>query len=143
MKKFVWMLCIFLFHSPCWAYQQGEDLSIEASKQRMSPPSQLVVSGVAPTGPDGAGPVMEPGQKVYQKFCQVCHAAGIAGAPKTGNNAQWMQRYKDGWSVLMQRAINGYKGMPAKGHCTKCSEAQIHEAIEYMLERSGIDTEKS
>jgi len=128
-------------HSLCWAYQQKDDLSMEAAKQRMSPPSQLMISGTASENMHKALEKLEPGQKVYQKFCHVCHTPGIAGAPKMGNTAQWMARYQDGWPIMMKRAMNGYKGMPAKGHCAQCSEAQIHEAIEYMLAHSGVTPE--
>jgi cytochrome c5 len=140
MKKYRLGLFVTMI-SLCWAYHQPSDLSMEAAKQRMSPPSQLVVSG-AQVG--SAKPVESeaPGQGIYKKFCHVCHSSGIAGAPKVGNHDQWLARYQEGWPVMMKRAMSGYKGMPAKGHCVKCNEDQIHEAIEYMLGLSGIESEK-
>lgn len=127
--------------APVWCYHQTQDYSIDASRKRMAPPSELIVSGVSSPSEQSINKTIEPGESTYKKFCQVCHAAGIAGAPKMGSHDQWMERYKDGWPVMMKRAMNGYKGMPAKGHCMKCSEKDIHEAIEYMLNHSGIESE--
>lgn len=138
MKKFFLVALGTIISSLCFAYHQPEDLSIEASKNRMAPPSRVVVSGEA-SNEQSVVAAVEPGQPVYKKFCQVCHASGVAGAPKVGNTAQWTARYKDGWPVMMKRAMQGYKGMPAKGHCMKCSEAEIKEAIEFMLKNSQVE----
>jgi cytochrome c5 len=32
------------------------------------------------------------GEKIYQSSCQVCHAAGVAGAPKLGDKEAWAPR---------------------------------------------------
>ena len=41
-------------------------------------------------------------QERYSKSCAVCHAAGAAGAPKTGDVAQWKPRLEKGMDVLVQ-----------------------------------------
>lgn len=128
-----------MISSWAFAYYQPEDISIEASKKRMSPPSELVVSGGLVDSSASPAIMTESGQAVYKQFCQVCHASGIAGAPKVGHKEQWEPRYQQGWATLMKHAMMGYKGMPAKGHCMKCSEHEIKEAIEFMLKKSHID----
>ena len=40
------------------------------------------------------------GQKIYQKSCQVCHAAGVAGAPKLGDKDAWAPRIAKGNDAL-------------------------------------------
>ena len=36
------------------------------------------------------------GKDLYSKTCAVCHAAGIAGAPRYGNAADWQPRIAAG-----------------------------------------------
>ncbi|MBW2503190.1 MAG: cytochrome c5 family protein, partial [Deltaproteobacteria bacterium] len=59
------------------------------------------------------------GEGVYMNFCSSCHASGIAGAPKVGDEADWAPRIAQGMDSLVKRAIEGYQGekgyMPAKG----------------------------
>ena len=40
------------------------------------------------------------GKAVYDKSCAMCHAAGVAGAPKFGNAADWSQRSARGAAAL-------------------------------------------
>src|SRR2546430_10889853 len=59
------------------------------------------------------------GQQVYQTTCVACHEAGIAGAPKLGNKAQWAKHVAKGLNTPYPTALNGVQGtavaMPAKG----------------------------
>ena len=56
------------------------------------------------------------GKAVYDKSCALCHAAGVAGAPKFGNAADWSPRAARGAAALYSSALNGTpKGMPARG----------------------------
>lgn len=86
-----------------------------------------------PTGPRS-------GADVYTAKCAMCHGAGIAGAPKVGEPAAWVDRIAQGEAVLFEHAIKGYQGsagfMPAKGGCTDCSDEEVTEAVKHMLENS-------
>ena len=68
-----------------------------------------------------AAPVAEntAGKSVYGKTCAMCHAAGVAGAPKPGDKADWAPRIAQGKDTLYKHAIEGYTGakgmMPARG----------------------------
>ena len=73
------------------------------------------------------------GQKIYQKSCQACHAAGIAGAPKLGDKAAWAPRIAKGNDALFSSVKNGLKAMPPKGTCMTCSEDELRAAVEYMV----------
>ena len=55
------------------------------------------------------------GKKVYDTACAVCHAAGVAGAPKFGDKAAWAPRLKPGVDALYASALKGKAAMPAKG----------------------------
>jgi cytochrome c5 len=76
------------------------------------------------------------GQKLYQSACQVCHGAGIAGAPKFGDKAAWAPRIAQGPAVLNDHAIKGFTGkagmMPPKGG-SSASDDEVKAAVEYMV----------
>ncbi len=77
------------------------------------------------------------GSKIYPVHCAVCHASGIAGAPRYGNVGQWASRIRPGLDKLYQNALHGIGAMPPKGGCTRCSKAQIISAVDYIVAGSG------
>lgn len=74
-----------------------------------------------------------PGQDLYETYCDACHAMGSGGAPKYGDATSWNPFIKQGMQTLYHNAIHGFKGMPAKGTCTSCSDQQIKDAVNYMV----------
>lgn len=80
------------------------------------------------------------GQGIYMNFCAPCHATGAAGAPKTGDKTVWAPRLKNGEKVLVERAIKGYQGksgfMPARGGNSALSDAEVTDAVAYMVAQS-------
>jgi cytochrome c len=82
------------------------------------------------------------GQRIYQQACQVCHAAGLAGAPKTGDADDWGRRAGQGWAILVGHAVDGYQGeagyMPAKGGQTQLSDGEVAAALAHMLDAAGV-----
>jgi cytochrome c5 len=86
-----------------------------------------------------AAPKSDPikGKKIYQTTCALCHAAGIAGAPKPGDMAAWGPRVAQGYATLYNHAITGIRGMPPKGGNPSLSEADIANAVGYMFSESG------
>lgn len=78
-----------------------------------------------------------PGETTFQRYCYSCHMAGIAGAPRIGDASAWAPRVAQGWATLIDHTRTGIRNMPARGLCRQCSEADLEEALGYMLERSG------
>ena len=80
------------------------------------------------------------GPQVYNSACLACHAAGVGGAPVLGDAPVWEPRIAQGVDVLKQHAIEGYTGssgyMPAKGGRMDLSDAEIADAVEYMVGES-------
>ena len=76
-------------------------------------------------------------QQLYQGACMACHAAGVAGAPKTGDNAAWGDRMGNGIDGLLSSAIAGKGAMPPKGG-SAYSDEQLRSVVEYMLSESGM-----
>ena len=77
------------------------------------------------------------GESVYQKACVACHAAGIAGAPKLGDQAAWAPRIAKGHDVLLESVTKGLNAMPPKGGCISCSDQELHDALAYIVSKSS------
>jgi c(7)-type cytochrome triheme protein len=74
------------------------------------------------------------GKAVYDKSCAMCHAAGVAGAPKFGNAADWSPRIARGAAALYSSALNGTpKGMPARGGNAELKDPEVKAAVDYMM----------
>lgn len=73
------------------------------------------------------------GKKVYDATCVACHGAGIAGAPKFGDKAQWVAHLALGIDTLYTSAIKGKGIMPAKGGNPALSDADVKAAVDYMV----------
>lgn len=71
------------------------------------------------------------GEVLYKQACQVCHAAGVAGAPKFGDKAAWAPRIKTGMDAMYAIATNGKNAMPPRGGTT-ASDADLRAAVDYM-----------
>ena len=80
-----------------------------------------------------SGSVLADGQKTYQTYCQACHNAGIANAPKLGDKAAWEPRIAAGMDAMLATAVSGKNAMPPKGTCMSCSDDDLKAAIEYMV----------
>ena len=82
----------------------------------------------------------ELGKSVFGKTCAMCHAAGVAGAPKPGDKADWGPRIAQGKDTLYKHAIDGFTGakgmMPAKGGAANLSDAEVKAAVDYMADKS-------
>lgn len=81
-----------------------------------------------------------PGQTVYRQYCGICHAAGVAGAPRVGDSAAWRARLEKGLEAMVKNAIQGTSSengiMPPKGGFTQLSDEQVGEAVRHMVEAS-------
>jgi len=71
-------------------------------------------------------------EDLYKQSCATCHGAGVLGAPKAGDRAAWEQRMKEGMPALLKHAKEGYKNMPARGLCDRCSDEDYANLIRYM-----------
>ncbi|MGP9808191.1 c-type cytochrome [Halomonas sp. AOP12-C2-37] len=65
--------------------------------------------------------------------CAVCHANGIAGAPKMEDSAAWAARLAKGTDELYASAINGIGAMPAKGGRPNLADEEVMAIVDYMI----------
>lgn len=95
-----------------------------------STPSAPAVAFPDPTDPKLA--------KLYVQTCKACHTNAGTGAPQAGDKAAWAARLAaGGMPLLIERTLNGYKGMPPLGSCMDCSEAEFETLIRYMAGEGG------
>lgn len=104
--------------------------------ERLKPAGEVTVIGGAPKVAAQTSNITDIGQKRYEETCKMCHATGLAGAPKFGNKEDWAPRIKEGMDTVYQRALHGYKAMPPKGGCSNCSDEEIKKAVDYMTSHS-------
>jgi cytochrome c5 len=80
------------------------------------------------------------GKEVYDAACFICHATGVAGAPKLGDSADWAPRIELGTELLNKHAIEGFMGeaglMPPKGGRMDYSDDDVKAAVDYMVNNS-------
>ena len=87
-------------------------------------------AAAAPAAPVLAG--AGAGEALYKQACQVCHAAGVAGAPKLGDKAAWSARMAGGMDALYASVLNGKGAMPPRGGAAQASDADLRAAVEFM-----------
>lgn len=79
------------------------------------------------------------GEKVYQQACQMCHEAGVAGSPMTGDSAAWADRIAQGRDKLVENAINGIGVMPPKGGQSQLSDEDVAAAVDFLIQSVNED----
>jgi cytochrome c5 len=113
----------------------------------LDPEHQLLINRVQPLGSvrvEGGDAVQQAaaptktqvrtGEQIYNQHCSVCHASGVAGAPKFHDDKDWHERLeKKGISGLVKSVTNGLNAMPPMGTCQTCTQEEFKHAVEYML----------
>jgi cytochrome c5 len=75
------------------------------------------------------------GRAVFHQVCAACHEGGISGAPALRDKAAWKARLKKGNDALVQSALQGLGGMPARGGNGSLTDAEVRAAVLFMLTR--------
>ena len=125
------LLATYVVRSTTSGSSGSDAMSETAIAERMRP-----VGMVAFADASGARP-LQTGEAVYAAACSACHAAGIAGAPRTGDAAAWAPRIKQGFDVLVKHAVEGFKAMPPKGGNTNLDSIEVARAVAFMGNQSG------
>ena len=80
------------------------------------------------------------GAQVFNQSCAACHASGVAGAPKLGDQVQWKSRLAKGTKLLYVSALEGMSSttgvMPAKGGNTSLSDTEVKAAVDYIVAKA-------
>lgn len=81
----------------------------------------------------------EGGEKIYQQACLMCHGAGVAGSPITGDKAAWAARIEQGRDKLVTNAIDGIGVMPPKGGHSQLSDEEVASAVDFLIQQATQD----
>ena len=104
-------------------------ITSEPSIATLQEEESVAVVEVAPEG----------GEKIYQQACLMCHGAGVAGSPMTGDAAAWSDRIAQGRDKMVSNSINGIGVMPPKGGQTQLSDEEVASAVDYLIEQATQD----
>ena len=110
------------------------DKMVEAATIERIKPFGEVNIGAVPVAAASSGAA--DGKGTYTSACFACHGTGAAGAPKLGDKGAWKNRIAQGNDMLFDHAINGFKGMPAKGGNASLSDDAVKAAVKYMVDGS-------
>ena len=83
-----------------------------------------------------AAPPDRSGEQVVAMRCVQCHGTGVAGAPKIGDRAAWIDRASKGIDTLVRSAIKGHGQMPARGGMADLTDPEMRAAVSHMIEVS-------
>jgi cytochrome c5 len=79
------------------------------------------------------------GAEVVQASCAACHTMGMLNAPKIGDKAQWAPRIAQGYETLVKHAIEGIRGMPARGGNADLTDDEVASAVVEMANGAGAN----
>lgn len=99
--------------------------------------SETAPEAAAPEVAAAGKPDPAKGKAIYDTNCAACHATGVAGAPKAGDKAAWASRIDQGYATLYDHALNGIRAMPPKGGNASLSEADLADAVGYLVVEAG------
>lgn len=114
----------------------------EAPKQAMPSEAPAAETKPAEPAPAAAAPssAAAEGEKIFKGTCMMCHKAGVGGAPKVGDKADWGPRINQGKDVLYKHAVEGFKGqkgmMPPRGGNMALKDDQVKAAVDYMVSQA-------
>jgi cytochrome c5 len=78
------------------------------------------------------------GEQIVGEVCGNCHAEGKNGAPKLGDADAWIPQLKPGLDQVLNSAVRGHKGMPARGGMAHLSDVEIKAAVSYMVSHINV-----
>jgi cytochrome c5 len=132
------VIIIMLINFVAWDTRPGagsDGMSDEAIARRIAP------VGVSEFKDPGDVKSMKTGEQVFQAQCSACHTAGVAGAPKIGDEAAWSARVKTGFDALLNSSLKGKGSMPTQAGGDH-SDFEIARAVVFMANKSGAKFEE-
>lgn len=136
---------LMLMFKALGGYQEAQvdlstpEMSKEAIAKRIKPVGQISMPEAAPAGAAAVAKVEKSGEEVFNAVCTACHTTGAAGAPKFGDKGAWGARIAQGYDTLVKNAINGIRGMPARGGGADLTDGEVARAMVYMANKAGAN----
>lgn len=110
-----------------------------AASTATSTATAALSGAMATQAPAAAATTGRAGSDVYNSGCVACHATGAANAPKLSDKPAWEPRAASGFTALLQNVTKGKGAMPPRGGLMSLSDADIGNAIRYMLKEAGVE----
>ena len=147
-------ILILVFARMVGARTQVQDVYADPSYQadvnkRIRPLAQVAVVGQNNAGMEIKGLAVEgavalavpkDGTELFESVCKTCHGAGLVGAPKLTDKANWAPRLAQGTATLYKHALEGYTGkagsMPKKGGRVDLTDDLIKAGVDYMVSQA-------
>lgn len=86
-----------------------------------------------------AKPAERSGEQIVQAQCVHCHETGVGGAPRIGDRTAWIPRATKGYDIVVQSAIKGHGGMPARGGMADLTDSEVRSAVTYMFNMGAAE----
>ena len=106
-------------------------LTSESVSARLQPVARIEF------GAPAAAPGARSGEAIVKSVCATCHQAGVANAPRIGDQKAWAQHIKEGLKSMVAAAIKGKGAMPPRGGDASLTDAEVERAVIYMANQSG------
>jgi len=106
-----------------------EQPAASSARQERAPepiPQKILVAHDSPDEP-------HPGKAYYNLICSGCHDTGALAAPVLGDYEAWKSIMEQPQSLTIDRTLNGYNAMPARGSCHGCSNFGLMQMVGYMF----------
>ena len=128
-----------------WLFAPGEGGQGTAAEAKVDPTMAAAlkpIGNVAVAKPAAEAGALRSGEAIVEKNCKVCHAIGLANAPKLDASAKadWQARLAGGHDALVASAIKGKGGMPPRGGDPTLTDDEISSAVQAMLSTVGVET---
>ena len=134
---------LMLMFKALGGYQEAQvdlstpEMSKEAIAKRIKPVGQISMPEAAPAGAAAVAKVEKSGEEVFNAVCTACHTTGAAGAPKFGDKGAWGARIAQGYDTLVKNAINGIRGMPARGGGADLTDGEVAALASFVRKGWG------
>ena len=107
-----------------------------ASSSHAAETSGASSASVEPAGVNPPSYDLEQGKIIFHGKCLSCHGEALDNAPRFGNAADWEPRLTQPLATLIEHAIAGHGRMPPKGGFYELSNAEVSDAVAYVVDRS-------
>lgn len=93
--------------------------------------------GTVEIGAPAAAPGARSGEAIVKAACAACHQAGVANAPRLGDQAAWAPAIKRGLNPMIANAIKGVGAMPPRGGDASLTDTEVARAVVFMANQAG------
>ena len=133
-----------LFFASCGGNEAAKTEKADAPEVKTEEPTAAPEAAPAEkteAAPEAAALDLDAGKVLYDAKCSACHTPGVG--PKLDDKAAWEAVAAQGLAVIYDHTINGFTGekgaMPAKGTAADATDADLHNAVAYMLSTAGVE----